>query len=235
MPLFLILLFLTIAIILIVADQKARSARRRALAEFAARQLWSFDPEDDANFAELHERFALFQKGSSKTISLTLRGTAETRFGRLAVQAGDYRYTTGNRKHRHTCRLSYVLATLPFSLPPETHLLIRGEHVGDTLTALLGFDDIDFESEEFSRQFFVKSGDRKFAYAVIHPRMMDYLLRSPCGPLEICGSEILLHGTGEPIWSVAEIAAAVDWLVAFVELWPDYLVNGSTGETAGRA
>lgn len=235
MPLFLILLSLAIAIILIAADQQARSARRRALAEFASRQGWTFDPEDEANFAELHERFALFQKGSNQTIAHTLTGATETRFGRLAVQAGDYRYTTVSGKHRHTHRLSYVLATLPFSLPPDTHLLIRGEHVGDTLTALLGFDDIDFESEEFSRQFFVKSGDRKFAYAVIHPRMMDYLLRSPCGPLEICGREILLHGSGEPIWSVAEIAAAVDWLSGFVELWPDYLVSECTTSPRARA
>jgi hypothetical protein len=50
-------------------------------------------------------------------------------------------------------------------------LLIRREDIGDKLIGGLGFDDIDFESEEFSRDFWVKSDNRRHAYGVIHPRM----------------------------------------------------------------
>jgi hypothetical protein len=38
---------------------------------------------------------------------------------------------------------------------------------------------ISFESEAFNRQFAVHSQDLKFAYDVIHPRQMEYLMANP--------------------------------------------------------
>jgi hypothetical protein len=56
------------------------------------------------------------------------------------------------------------------------HLFLRAEGIFDRIAGFVGFDDIDFESEEFSKRYFCKSGDRQFAYAVIHPQMMEWLL-----------------------------------------------------------
>ena len=52
---------------------------------------------------------------------------------------------------------------------------IRMEGLFDRLAGFIGFDDIDFESEEFSKRFHVKSEDKQFAYALIHPQMMEWL------------------------------------------------------------
>ena len=54
-----------------------------------------------------------------------------------------------------------VIVQLPWSGILET--IVRPEHVFDRLASFLGFDDIDFESVEFSKRFMVKFADRKFA------------------------------------------------------------------------
>lgn len=225
------LFFAAIVVALIVWGQQQAAARRAELAALAAKRGWRFDDDDDGDFAEQHDRFALFDVGRSRRIFNTLRGPHAVRVGQLAIQAGDYRYTTGSGKHQRTHRLSYLMATLPVRLPADAHLVIRPEHFGDTLGAMVGFDDIDFESEEFSRRYFVKSNDRKFAYAVIHPRMMEYLLASPCGHLELSGAQLVLRGSSSEVWTAPEIEDAVNWLGTFIDLWPDFLIS----ELRGRA
>ena len=66
-------------------------------------------------------------------------------------------------------------------------LFVRGENLWDKMTSAFGFDDIDFESAEFSRKFFVKSPDRKWAYDVIHQETMELLIRAPRFSLEFAG------------------------------------------------
>ena len=53
---------------------------------------------------------------------------------------------------------------------------IRPEGFFDKVGEFFGADDIDFESAEFSRRFFVKSSDKRWAYGVIHQETMQFLL-----------------------------------------------------------
>ncbi|MFC0626476.1 hypothetical protein [Kribbella deserti] len=46
---------------------------------------------------------------------------------------------------------------------------------------------ISFESEAFNDQFAVKAQHTKFAYDVIHPRQMEYLMANPPDPFRITG------------------------------------------------
>jgi hypothetical protein len=62
---------------------------------------------------------------------------------------------------------------------PLKFLYIRPENVFDKVSDFFGFDDIDFESAEFSRKFYIKAEEKRWAYHVIHQRMMAYLLESP--------------------------------------------------------
>lgn len=225
MGIFFTVLFVAVFVLLIVVGLKQAAARRKELAALAAKRGWSFREDDDGDFPERFEPFDCFNRGSSRRIFNTLRGEVPSRFGSLALQSGDYRYTTGSGKHRHTHRLSYLLMQLPIAVPPTAELLIRPEHIGDSLTALVGFDDIDFESEEFSRRYFVKSTDRKFAYAVIHAPMMEYLLASPCGHLQLRGKHVVLSPSSNETWTPQQIEDAVAWFVGFFERWPEYLVS----------
>ena len=67
----------------------------------------------------------------------------------------------------------YLIVELGVVFP---QLFLRTEGLFDKIAGFVGFDDIDFESEEFSKRYFCKSEDRQFAYAVIHPQMMEWML-----------------------------------------------------------
>jgi len=95
--------------------------------------------------------------------------------------AFDYHYethSTDSKGHRRTNHHHFSAVILASALPLKP-LFIRAEGFFDKLTEFVGFDDIDFESAEFSRKFYVKAKDRRWAYDVIHARTMEFLLSMP--------------------------------------------------------
>jgi hypothetical protein len=94
------------------------------------------------------------------------------------VTAFDYHYethSTDSKGHRQTHHhyFSCFLLHLPRSFP---ELVIAREGFFSKVAQAFGYDDIDFESHEFSRKFCVRSPDKKFAYDICNARMMEYLL-----------------------------------------------------------
>lgn len=85
----------------------------------------------------------------------------------------DYHYTTGSGKNTQHHQFSFFLLRLERSFPEVT---VRPEIFLERLGDMLGLGDIDFESIEFSNAFHVQSRDRRLAYDLCHPRMMDFLL-----------------------------------------------------------
>ena len=55
-------------------------------------------------------------------------------------------------------------------------LVISREGFFSKVAQWFGCDDIDFESAEFSKKFVVRCADKKFAYDICNPQMIDYLL-----------------------------------------------------------
>lgn len=55
-----------------------------------------------------------------------------------------------------------------------------------------GYEDIHFESAEFSRVFCVRSKDKRFAYDVCNPQMIEYLLTNRDLGIEIEGPALAL-------------------------------------------
>jgi hypothetical protein len=173
-PILIISIFIVGAIVLAWLSYLARQKRRQDMAALAARLGWSFDPESDSSMDDRFGQFGCFCRGHSRAAYNTLEGTTTIGGRQFPVRMGDYTYkiTTSNGKSTstRTYRFSYVVISVPWRGVPD--LIIRREGLMDKLAGAIGFDDIDFESEEFSRRFFVKSPDKKFAYDVIHPRMM---------------------------------------------------------------
>ena len=85
----------------------------------------------------------------------------------------------------------------------------------------LGYDDIDFESAEFSRTFCVRSKDRKFAYDVCHAQMIEYLLANRDLSLEIEGPALALAFNRR--LSAAEIETNLQRLLEIRLRLPEYL------------
>ena len=106
---------------------------------------------------------------------------------------------------------------------PLKPLHLRREHLFDKVSEFFGVDDIDFESAEFSRKFYVKSPDKRWAYDVIHARMMEYLLDAPTFSIQFAGSYVIAWRSS---WfGPAEFEAGANLICGILDRLPGYVVQ----------
>ena len=208
---------LAVAILSVISERKRRAALS-ALSGTLGMRYSFYDP-----FAvETHFSYmSLFRLGGDRYAFNVISG--EYRTGRLLCF--DYHYethSTDSKGHRRTTHHynSCVLAPVDAAFRP---LLIRPENILDKLAAVVGLDDIDFESAEFSRRFYVKGSDKKFAYDIVHPRAMELLLlhAGEGYTFELRSEALLIHRQGK--WDPERVRAALDLTVEFVDLIPEYV------------
>ena len=149
----------------------AEKRRREALAAFAARRGWSY--RRDA--PELVDRFdgAPFGRGFGRSARNAISGTHLDR----PFTTFDYRYKerqgTGEDSQVVTRRFCLTVVELGVWTPG---LVVDPENFLKRFAGRVFNSDIELESEDFNRAFRVNSPDRRFASAVLHPRMMEHLL-----------------------------------------------------------
>ncbi len=211
-------------------ERKLERERTEAIGGVAGRLGWSFGGrEEDATLRKRHLQFGCFQKGHTRYAHNQLRGTVEAWGGVWKAEAGDYHYKITRRNGKSssttTYRFSYLLVSLPFGarLPG---VALRAEGLFDKLAGAIGFEDIDFESAEFSRRYHVGGTDRRFVYDLLHPRMIDWMLDDPPPQFELsAGVLLLVSNGGSRRWEPMEFRAATNWAAGFLARWPDYLVR----------
>lgn len=204
----------------------AAKKRREALAALAQQLGWRFSPDRDSSHDSRYSHFEIFRRGHSRYAYNILEGAIDVDGASCYAQMGDFHYkvTSGSGKHRRTStyRFSYLIMHLPWMTQA---LVIRPEGFFDKVAGFFGFDDIDFESEEFSRRFCVKSPDKRFAYDVIDARMMEYLLAGRPRMIDIeSGRLCLSDGSGR--WDPAEFGSAVECVKTFMANWPEHVKTG---------
>jgi hypothetical protein len=118
---------------------------------------------------------------------------------------------------RHHYFSIFTLA-LPERFP---ELTIEREGFFSKIGQALGFDDIDFESLEFSKRYKVKSADKKFAYDFCNAQMIDYLLRQEDLIIEVDGNTLALTFKGK--LSIEAIRPNLDRLTKIRSLMPNFL------------
>lgn len=218
-------LFAVVAIVAAYFGWKQEQQRQLAMAELAARLGLRFAPEKDDRHDDEYRQFEIFRRGHSRVAHNTLYGTIELFGAQCRLRCGDFRYkvtrNNGKSSSTSTYRFSYVIVHLPWRTPA---LLIRPEGVFDKLAAAFGFDDIDFESAEFSRKFLVKSDDRRFAYDVLHPRMMEKLLATQPPMIDI-EAGAMCYSDGQRRWSPEQFERQLAFVREFAELWPRHLLQ----------
>ncbi|MCZ7638730.1 MAG: DUF3137 domain-containing protein [Verrucomicrobia bacterium] len=220
-PLFVIVTFIALVAVGVYLAARAARKRREALEQLAAQLGLSFLPDKDR---ELARRYAFLDKlaqGSNRYAFNVLRG----RFEGHEVLAFDYHYETYStdskgRQQTHHHHFSFFMLLLPRTFP---ELTIVREGFFSKLAQALGYDDIDFESAEFSRTFCVRSKDKRVAYDICHPRFMEYLLANRDLTLEIEGDVLALAFSGQ--LAPDRIESNLRRLVALRELFPAYLLN----------
>ncbi len=202
----------------------AEKKRREEMGALARQLGWRFDPTRDRSHDDEYSHFEIFRRGHSRCAFNTLSGELTIDERNYPAKMGDfvYKITTHTCKstQTRTYRFSYLILHLPFANVPD--LLIRREGMFDKLAGAFGFDDIDFESAEFSKRFHVKSPDKKFAYDVIHPRMMEFFLADDSPTVDIELGRCCLSD-GRRRWSPDEFHATLDWVARFIDLWPDHV------------
>ncbi len=135
-----------------------------------------------------------------------------------AAAAFQFQYTIGAGKNQRTVHFAVALIHLERPFP---ELLISPEGFLARIGELFGFDDIDFESAEFSEAFSVRSRDKKFAYDFCNTGMMEYLLdhRDTCLEQEMGVLALFQDGR----LAASRLDAMFQRLQAVRERMPEYL------------
>lgn len=216
-----LVLILIVGLVVAAAFAAARAARQRreALAQLAARLGLRFDPDQDYALPARFEFLNKLRQGSNRYAFNRLGGN----YRGHEVKVFDYHFETYSsdskgRRQTHHHYFSFFMLGLPRSFPEVT--IVR-EGLLSKIAQAFGYADIDFESAEFSRKYCVRSPDKRFAYDVCHPRMIEYLLANPDLTLEIEGPVLALAFPAR--LKPEQIEPNLGRLVALRELLPAYL------------
>ena len=167
-------LFVGIAIAIAGGRYYLKQQRKQGLTAFARKQRFVYTHHAPAGL--LAHGFPLFYRGDGRGAENGIAGTWKD----MPFKAADFWYyeetgrdaqgRSGAKSYRH---FSVAAVDIPAWLPDLT---IARENLLSTLADRLGMGDIDFESEEFNRSFKIGAKDRRFAFELIDPRMMQWLL-----------------------------------------------------------
>ena len=211
---FIFIIIIAVVIAFIVISYLQNQKRIKEWQQFATNHGLSFQRYDSIGLPDRYAFYHLFQQGHSKKAYNLCMGK-ESSFG---ICSFDYQYTTGSGKNQ---QIHYYTGLMVDTNLIFKSLFIRPEGFFDKIAAAVGFDDIDFESAEFSKRYFVKCEDKKFAYDIIHARMMEFLLQCQYLVIEARGRDVLYHRRGR--LSPSEMEVLLLEAKKFFELTPDYV------------
>jgi len=213
--------FIALIVVLCVLDYISARKRREAMATLAAKLGLCFDPNNNRDIAQRYCFLDKLRAGSNRYAFNILSGNYQGH----DLTVFDYHYetySTDSKGHRQTDHyyFSFFILHLPASFP---ELVIGREGFFSKIAQALGYDDIDFESYEFSRKFCVRSRDKKFAYDVCNARMIEYLLSNTDLTIEI-ESGALAISFGSRL-SPEQIEPNLNRLITVRSLMPEYLFS----------
>lgn len=162
--------------------------RAEALARVAGELRLVFTPEGDETVMSEHSALHLFSQGHSKKIRNLMRGTV--RDSNVAIF--DYQYTVGGGKNQHTWSQT-VISLQPHgrNLPAFT---MRPENVFHKLGSMMGYQDIDFESNPvFSKMYLLRGLDDAAIRSVFTSRVLMFFESEPGLCVEADGRKLIVY------------------------------------------
>ena len=201
--------------------------RRHALYGLGRQMDFRFLPPGGNNHR--FDWFDAFNRGQRRRRLITLEGALTVGDQELPVHCGDFEFEEWQRdlagkdhQRKRRRRFSYILVETPWRYAPT--LLIRPEGFLDKAAGALGFDDIDFESAEFSRRFHVSSSDKRFAYDLLTARAMNFLLKcEPPPPMRFENGVVLVY-SGDRRWPPERFREWITVVRTFLRQWPEHVV-----------
>jgi hypothetical protein len=208
--------FLALAVVAVVFSYLAAKKRREAMAAYAAARGWRYEVEQPL----LVDRFTgpPFGLGFGRRAYNVLYGTHD---GRDLVSF-DYEYKTRTSNGKQTTtqvhRFSVLGLSMGVYMPPLT---VDPESFLDRFVGRITGNDIDLESEEFNRAFTVSCPDRKFAFDVLHPQLMEFLLQHRQVGWRFEQDSMLMVARGQR--TPAQIEATIAVMDGITDLVPEFV------------
>jgi hypothetical protein len=218
---FIFILFVLLMIALAIYGWYAAAKRQQELAAWAKRHGMRFNPDSVYHMDDRFPEFGCLSQGSNRYAYNVLEGEWAGR----PFLGFDYHYETRSTNSKgqsqtHHHDFSAVILTSDIPLKPLT---ICPAGFFDRVAAFFGYDDINFESAEFSRRFHVKAPDRKWAYDVFHARTIEFLLEQPTFSLQFDRRSVIAHNGST--FSLGEFEAAAELIRGVLDRLPEYVIQ----------
>ncbi|MBI1369188.1 MAG: hypothetical protein GC162_11115 [Planctomycetes bacterium] len=194
------------AIVSVVIFRRQRS-RSRMVAYWARRRGLAFDAAQNQDLLD-DCQFRILRRSRQSYAWNVCSGT----FGPRPLIAMDV--------FSNNQRFSALIIRTPFDFKP---LLVRPNESLDIVAELAGWEDIHFESAEFSRKYHVRADDRKWAYDVLHPRAIEFILKHAPYHVEFQGRSAAVHQNCE--WRLEQFDEAVSYLNNLLNMLPNYVLE----------
>lgn len=175
--------------------------RRTELNQLALQQGLAYSVHDLHGLGRMP--FGFLRRGDDQGVENVLHGELDGRPVRLfdfwvMHESTDSKGNRSRRYERYTCAAAQVTdAWWP-------SLTVQPENVLSRLGDGLGMRDLQFESDDFNRTWNVTARDRRFAYAFLDARMMQWLL--------MAGTAYRFEVSGPYLMVVTDQLAPASWL-----------------------
>ncbi|HEY0689600.1 MAG TPA: hypothetical protein VGD71_11195 [Kribbella sp.] len=209
------ILAVSIPFVAVVALALHLAARRRDLLKaraYGAAQLGWYPAPPSTWLVEVAA--GLFQRGRAGEM---VTGGFRDR----GVCVLDYSYTTTSTNGQgqtistnHDCHL--VALNVPVALPPLT---LDAE---SKLARLTG-RDLELESKAFNDAFRITCADNRYASAVLHPRMMEWMLMNPGLRWQLAGNALVSWGPG--LWTLPDMLARLEAMNGVIDRIPPFVLR----------
>jgi hypothetical protein len=212
-------LIIVAVVALIAIGMYVNYKQRQAFLAWLGSRGYALRQGRDFSMAERFPNLTCLRHGENRYAEDVFDGTIKER----AFFGYNYHYEThttdkdGNQQTQHH---HFSVVTLSSEIYLK-QLSIRPEGIFDKVGAFFGHEDINFESAEFSRKFYVTSPDRKWAYDILHARMMECLLQKPRFSILLDGQYI--HAYGGSRFNLQQWDEAFDVVTCILDGIPEYV------------
>jgi hypothetical protein len=136
----------------------------------------------------------------------------------------DYFYTTSNGKTTQTHNVHLVALNLPTALPPLTVSK-------DSALQRAFSNDIELESQVFNDAFRIDCADQRYASAVLHPQLMEWMLANPGLEWQLAGNALVSWGYGA--FTAPDVQARLEAMTGVIDRIPRFVLQDYGTPTAG--
>ncbi|MCK4626317.1 MAG: hypothetical protein KAV00_13450 [Phycisphaerae bacterium] len=203
-----------------VRDKRRIKNRERRLKTWATGKGLEYDWGPNRHLFYEFPQFECLQPGVNRYAYNIVKGIWKDR----NVLAFDYHFKVDPKGP--TCYFSAVIVE---SHTPLKTLLIRPEKFSDKVANSLGFHDIEFESDEFNRMFRIGAPEKRWAYDVLHPRVMEILISEPKFLIKFEGMYAIAYRP--MVMSIEDFDAGIELLCGILDLVPEYVTQQPEGES----